>query len=602
MNKGRRKSQSPPPSPSKKRKQPDTAVEQGRSRIPVHTKARADAFLSRPKQPTTKTTTQPRGSTSRIPVASPSRNQTSFTFQLPVQRQTNMSGTTTKAAAFKIPRYWDTSSPKFVTEDADDLLDFIDQVGEIIELAGIKDDNEKKSLLTGYLPVRKRNLWRNIENYATLTFEEFLKEMNKAYPELKKEKEGTMEEMVKLCRANRGIRIQDEGKLKRFGMEFSALYKLSQTPAILLNKEACLKYLDALDTSFADQLRTSVSQRNLLKADINKAAGVQPTAPPAGSVDHRKEDPILLKDLIDMAEQLAATGIAGTTWEGYDDRYKSSILPAIKIERRDEKLEGLSEEVAGIRDSIMVIQKEVQSSQAQLLKAFQMHVKDPPPHREASIRDAPPHKEVNQLQDQTNRSAPPPRGNFRTNNCFYCDGQDHIARDCVLKISHINKGWLIIEDGIQKLGDGNLIPRGRGPTGVRVEEYYLKRPANQNWQSTEVLYNGESQDTRDMDSMWDEMRTLRVRLNQIANNGNNMPTAQYAYSKPQTMNYGVPQAVQPTYMAQTMVPQASAQDQAFNESFARAMTNFLNANVENPEQFLLTRGGKETAPRSEKGF
>jgi len=63
----------------------------------------------------------------------------------------------------------------------------------------------------------------------------------------------------------------------------------------------------------------------MLKEEFKKAKGTSTAATVSvaggsttiGSktvVDHRKEDPILLKDLVEMAEQLAATGIAGTNW------------------------------------------------------------------------------------------------------------------------------------------------------------------------------------------------------------------------------------------------------------------------------------------------
>lgn len=526
--------------------------------------------------------------------------------------QINTSVMTNKVASFKIPRAWETNAPKFTTESADDLLDFIDQVGEIIALADIKDDTEKKQLLTSYLPVRRRTLWRNMDDYANLSYEDFLKEVYKNYPELKQEREGTIADLEKLCKNHQGIRLQDEGRLKRFGLEFNSLFKkLSKQPAILLNKEACVKYLDTLDTSFANILRSSISARNLLKADINKAAGVQPPVAGANKVDHRKEDPILLKDLIDMAEQLATTGVTGTTWDGYDDKKRSSLFPTVKIERRDERLDGLSEEVAGIRDSIMVVQKEVKASQLELMKAFQTHLKDPPPHREMQQRDPPPHREYNQPREMPNRfgqERPYGRDNSsRTANCFYCDGQDHFSRECPVKIGHINKGWLVIEDGVQKLGDGNTLPRGRGPTAVRVEEYYAKKPVSQNWHATaDVFYNGEVSEDKEMDAVWDEMRTLRVKLNQmVGNNMNNrVPVAQPSYlaALPSQQGYMVPSAVQPTYMAQAQQSNAVPDEQAINASVARALMHLLNTNAGESEQYLVTRGGKDTAPQGGQGF
>jgi len=511
-----------------------------------------------------------------------------------------------RIASFKVPRPWETNAPKCTSEDPDELLDFIDQVGEIIELAEIQTDAEKKKLLTGYLPVKKKNIWRDMDSYANGSYTDFIKELYKSYPEIKQEKEGTLEDLERLCRTHQGIRLQDEGKLRRFGVEFNSLYKkLSKQPAIILNKEACLRYLNTLDGSFAVLLRSSISSRNLMKADLDKAAGAQAPVAGANAVDHRKEDPILLKDLIEMAEQLAATGLAGTTWEGYDipDRKRSSMLP-VKVERRDEKLEELSEEVAGIRDVIQVIQKEVRHSQAELLKAFQMHVKEPVPNKDLNVN-----RDSATVNDDSRRPVPDRsfiRRDFnRSSACFYCDGQDHFARECPTKIGHMNKGWVIVEEGIQKLGDGSPLPKGRGPLSLRVEDYYARRPNAQNLYTTEdVFFTNEAPDGREMDAVWDEMRTLRVRLNQMAS-PNQTAQPVYMASTPVQQNYAVPRT-QSTYPAQAPAqPQPTSnvsEDQAFSTNLVRAMMNLLNTNTGNTEQLLVTRGGKDSAPQPGQGF
>jgi len=521
-------------------------------------------------------------------------------------------------AAFKIPRAWDHNSPRFTSEDPDDLADFVDQVGEIISLAGIETDAEKKKLLTGYLPLRKRKLWRDHDNYANLSYDDFLKEVYKRYPELKEDEVGTVDDLEKLCRRYQGIRLQDEGKLKRFGAEFSALYKkLSKHPAVILNKEACLKYLETLDSSFASLLRTSISSRNLFKADINRAAGVQPPVAGVDAVDHRKEDPILLKDLLEMAEQLSATGVAGATWDGYgvDERRRSSVIPMVKIEQRDERLEELGEEVAKIRDSVLLVQKEAKASQAELLKAFQMHVREPP-----ATRELPPHRDDNQSRGAISRFSQDRLyngGNTRgSGNCFYCEGEDHISRNCAVKQGHIAKGWLTVEDGVQKLGDGNTLPRGRGSAAVRVEEHYSKRPTSQNWQSSvDVFYSGEAQEESDMDAIWDEMRSLRSQLKQLTGKRSE-PQNAYVRNSPPYQGYMAPPVagqgyghqgyigppvVQPAYMAQAVAPVAM-DEQALSTGLARVFLNLLNENKGSLDQFATTRTGKETAAQPGPGF
>ncbi|KAJ7891686.1 hypothetical protein B0H14DRAFT_2560732 [Mycena olivaceomarginata] len=66
---------------------------------------------------------------------------------------------------------------------------------------------------------------------------------------------------------------------------------------------------------------------------------------------------------------------------------------------------------------------------------------------------------------------------IQRNGCYYCDGQDHYSKKCTVKAAHIHKGWVVVEDGQQKLSDGNYIPRARGSTATRVEEYWRKNGA-----------------------------------------------------------------------------------------------------------------------------
>ncbi|KAJ6527301.1 hypothetical protein DFH09DRAFT_1328112 [Mycena vulgaris] len=125
----------------------------------------------------------------------------------------------TGVASFRVPRPWESNVPKFTTEDKDDLQDFIEQVTDIINLAQITDEQEKKQLLTSYLPAKKREMWRALTEYAVgTTYANFKKAVLKAYPEVKEDLDGTLEELVKLCAENRTIKRSEEGRLKRFGM------------------------------------------------------------------------------------------------------------------------------------------------------------------------------------------------------------------------------------------------------------------------------------------------------------------------------------------------------------------------------------------------
>jgi hypothetical protein len=104
-------------------------------------------------------------------------------------------------------------------------------------------------------------------------------------------------------------------------MRFHALVKkLSKAPVIILNKEACRRYLDALERGFAETLRMAINTRNLIKEDLLQAGGNAPPVVVPNTVAHRKEDPILLEELIKMAERLANKGSTEVTWGDDDGR------------------------------------------------------------------------------------------------------------------------------------------------------------------------------------------------------------------------------------------------------------------------------------------
>jgi hypothetical protein len=526
--------------------------------------------------------------------------------------------TGTGVANFRVPRSWDNNAPKFTTEDANDLKDFIDQVNEIISLAKIVDDDDRKKLLTSYLPNKKRTMWQDLDSFTTGTYEDFLKEIYNSYPELKQETEGTLKELEQLCAKYKGIPLHAEGKLKRFGMEFKSLIrKLSVEPAIILNKQSCQKYLDTLDLSFANTLRSSISARNLLKEEFRKAQGaaaIAAAAPGATKkVDHRKEDPILLKDLMDMAEQLAKTGITTDSWDVDDlpEVKRSSVFPMVKKEKSDERFDELSQEVASIRDSITLARKETQVSQLELLKAFQTHTKG---HNEDSVSSDQAGTGFNNnnerpfVQNTQGRDRLPNRGgnygNYDRNGgtviCFYCERRDHFARDCPIKSDHINKKWIVVEDRQTKLSDGNPVPKGTGTQAQRVEGYWQHRTVGQNVyieQNVDAFYGSQGDESEEIDSLWDEVRTLRVKLNHVVGQGNQ--AVQPAYMS----------QVQPQFMAQAPVAHqpvnaAVIQPTSAGDDFAKAFVNLMSSmgGGQPQGQLLMTRGGKESSGPSNQGF
>ncbi|KAJ7860722.1 hypothetical protein B0H14DRAFT_2576497 [Mycena olivaceomarginata] len=106
----------------------------------------------------------------------------------------------------------------------------------------------------------------------------------------------------------------------------------------------------------------AINTRNLIKEDLLQAGGNAPPAVMPNTVDHRKEDPILLEELIKMAEQLANKGSTEVTW-GEDD--------GPEIKRSDRFPTELGGELSGLRDALAVTQKQSKAAHEELLKAFQ---------------------------------------------------------------------------------------------------------------------------------------------------------------------------------------------------------------------------------------
>lgn len=421
----------------------------------------------------------------------------------PPQQPANM-GNQRGAPTFRIPYQWDKNKPVFDSEDADELIVFVDQVNQILELAGVTDAAEKKKRLTEYPPKKKRDVWRELDSYDNGSYEDFLEDVYKIYPEVKTSKIGSIDALVRLCKSYKGIEITEEGLLKRFGAEFHSLVKkLMKGKAITTNSEACRRYLETLEPTFAASLRMMVSSQNILK----KQMGLLPNAQPAGNAQgagaaneyNRKEDPIEIAELIKLANQMAE-GQQGNTASAIsgDPTPRTRDFNSIKLERTEEKVEELAGDIAELKDAFNVVRSETKAAQTDIMKALQQVLKGPPPHMTIQTR---PESSGQERMNNSNRG---------DQNCYYCGGNDHYSRDCSVKLDHINKGWLTVEDGKHKLGDGSFIPRDDSKTqSQRVEAYWRKKTVSQNW------YAQGERPSEDLESALDEIRSLRVKLAQV---------------------------------------------------------------------------------------
>jgi hypothetical protein len=448
---------------------------------------------------------------------------------------------------YREPQTWDRARPTFKTDDYEDLLDYMQDIAELIRLLHEDDEQEKKRLFVKYLPHRKKQNWTALEEFDTGSYQDFLNALSKSYPEILTENEGSVEAMNKLCKSYKGITVEEEGRLRRFGVEFLAVAKkLMSGSSLLTNREACSKYLATLDAVFAATLRLTISSTQLVKSTMAPAAGA-PAAVPA-----RRGDPIQIVDLIKMAETMAETQDTETRVLPNSDYHKrADSFPTVKNEITEAKIEALGETMNYLRDSFLIQQKSSEVKHAELLKEFQQFTQK----GLINLRDRPPHEDLPKQQGNQSQG----RQNFedrydtQKSGCYYCNDPGHFSRECEFKQLHLSKQWIAVEDGKTKLGDGGYIPRGNGSQKQRVEEYWRNKSTSVNWyaappgvQSSFYFSNDGERQSDQLEAAHDEITTLRVQLAKAKN-----AASQYT-SNNQMM-------VQPTYMATTApVPNVSS--------------------------------------------
>lgn len=507
-----------------------------------------------------------------------------------------------RIASFKIPYVWDANSPKFTSDNYEDLMTFVDHVGQILKLAGIEDDAQKKEHFTSYLPTRKKDSWRSLPSYTEGSYEDFLKEVYLSYPEIKSEKAGTIENLKRLCARNKGIMVTEEGRLRRFGVEFlTEVNKLmAGTKALLTNQLACDFYYEALESSFTATLKMSINSAILIKAQVPgllaaAAAANADGAAVANNDDDRAEDPVKIQDLIKLAETLAKSQKSpASTLTGSSSARRPDSFPLVKSEPLEEKFEEVNGAIAQLRDQYAISQKASELRHTDLLKSLQQLAKDSAP---TLVRDPPPH-----FQSRSNFAYNTPgQSRWQSSNekgerpenkgCYYCEETDHFSRDCKHKAEHIDKGLLAIENGKHKLGDGNYIPGGPGTQKQRVDQYWKNKTVSQNWvgNSSYESYDEQGRPLDFADTAMDEIRTLKVQL---------------ARARQASVPNQIPQVVQPTYMTQNQ-PMATVHpsidlNQTLHSFLMRGLR--LGELPSTQEQFTTTRTGPKTGNQSAPNF
>ncbi|KAJ7640083.1 hypothetical protein DFH06DRAFT_1302142 [Mycena polygramma] len=408
---------------------------------------------------------------------------------------------------FWVPRAWEKNAPRCVTRSVEGLIEFLEQVDEIIALAQIVDDQEMKQILTSYLPVGLRNVWRSMDAYgAGHSYTDFRHAIRWLYPEIAARECGSLTALDELCEEEDGIGMKEEGRLRRFGLKFCAL--VAKTPAFITNRDACQKYLNVLDQAFSSRLRRAVVDGKLLRL-LARQAGVLPAheLEPYG----RKDDPILLRELVELAEALASMDVEPGRTVNSTDVYRQNCQLESMQKGMDDFKDGVDAKLQAAFREIDAVWIEVRALQ-QHAQIAGGEVKDWRGHPVAPSFWPAPYPDT--LAHFANILSTAGRGLLRGDDlrnerlqCYYCNQRGHFVDGCPTRTEHLVNHW-ILEQGSRgdiKLFDGKKIPRGRGSPAWRVSK--LCRNANFDMQhsSTRVGTNKE----RQVNTLLNEVRGMR---------------------------------------------------------------------------------------------
>ncbi|KAJ7440826.1 hypothetical protein B0H11DRAFT_2205110 [Mycena galericulata] len=401
--------------------------------------------------------------------------------------------------SFRVPRAWENDAPRCVTHSVEGLIDFLDQVDDVIALAQIVDSQERKQILTSYLPVELRMAWRSLAAYsAEHSYAEFRHAIRGLYPEIVTHERGSLSALDKLCGESRVIGVEEEGRLRRFGLEFCAL--VAKTPAVITNRDACQKYLNVLDPAFSRRLCQAVIDRKLVRV-LARQAGILPVAPEV-EPHVRREDPIPLQELVEIAEELASMDVGpdATLSRGMTNGFQEvgqlenmrGRVEGYRSELHAELQDALGE-IDMLRMEVHALQRHTQRNEVKgwretpvIPSIWPMSRRRPDPLAQyASVLATAggllqQHNWANDLHVQRLE-------------CHYCNQRGHVANGCPTRMQHLANGWILAQDSRKiKLFDGRTVPRGRGSPARKVTK--LCRDADFDTEHSNVSIAKDSED------------------------------------------------------------------------------------------------------------
>jgi len=393
--------------------------------------------------------------------------------------------TTGRSSQKSMPLPGSRGAPFFDKTKPIELLRFVDQMEDLFEEYGIRNDQEKKKKLGKYANQQTEFEWKAFNEFdENCTFADYKKALIDDYPDAQMAGKGTLTVLKNVCRENSKLLESDYAELKTLTRSFRAQQKLLMTPPVLVsNRELVDMFLSCLRESFASQVQSSL---NIEQTKDRKQKNKDDIA------DRRPEDPYDIIDVIDMAETIAGR-LRGNVREQtiiarnepmptQVNRSLHAREQAIKMESDD--FDELRNMTAQFMDQVKIEQKQnselrslVQNTQIEMKKLME------------TLSQQHPGVSNPQTKHATYKMA--------ADGCWYCEEPGHFTMNCPHREEHINQNKIKLQGHKLFFTHNNLaVPRGNAEKSCKqmVKETCRRVAVMQNNMFAEPgeVYKGEA--------------------------------------------------------------------------------------------------------------
>src|SRR5277367_3136338 len=376
-------------------------------------------------------------------------------------------------------------APKFVARRPEELRQFLRQMEDLWNEAGIKEDKIKKESVGKYADYECEEEWAAFDTYVDpYTWDEFKEELFANYPEAAAAERGTPQRIREICDDQREIVLGDMQGLYGFRRKFMAeAKKLLAPPAVMSNRELVELFMGRLSGDMASlvfQRLSSLAASEVIKVEkpdatvnIDKAATAEEAVPKTKQICKRPEDRHDLSKVCEAAVAVSEDHQGFFRTVNKTSRRDSSRGREVMTfsqpqssESRDlaQKLEEIEGVQALEKDRLTTVNKTIEAKFGELQDMFKtmlsMAQKQEQTHQPVGHGGSIFERGADGILGKPGTM---PRWGKSVDNerCFYCGHKGHYVPDCTELKEELRSGRLLTgSDGKLRLGDGTRIPPG----------------------------------------------------------------------------------------------------------------------------------------------